>query len=74
MYPIIFTRETNNSITATRDDGQTIAVLYLKTRNEVPTGRWRVRSISSTFAESEHLRKIADKIDELNGELNGIGQ
>ena len=46
-----------------RREGKTVATLYISEKDST----WRVYSISSSHAESNDLRAIADKLDELNG-------
>lgn len=60
---LTFTRE-NDMFVSANQDGKRVGVLFCSEKNS----KWQVYSISSSFAEPEHLRQIADKLDELNGE------
>lgn len=62
---LTFEQELGNYLVAKDQEGKRIGTLFLNNHK----GKWRVYSISSTHAESEHLRQIADKLDELNGVL-----
>lgn len=61
---LTFTQETGMFISAKNYDGNTAGVLFRHNRNS----KWGVYSISSSFAKPEHLRQIADKLDQLNNE------
>lgn len=61
---LTFTKETNMFISA-KIEQKKICLLFCSEKNS----KWRVYSISSSFAEPEHLRQIADKLDKLNGVL-----
>ncbi|MBY0499314.1 MAG: hypothetical protein K2P74_06860 [Nitrosomonas sp.] len=57
-----YLRESKMFMSVSRE-GKTVATIFLSGKN--PT--WQVYSISSSHAESNDLRAIADKLDELNG-------
>lgn len=65
---LTFTKENDMFIFARNQALAIIGVLFCTEKNRT----WRVWLISSTSAEPDHLRQIADKIDELNGADDGI--
>lgn len=62
---LTFDQELGNYLEAIDPEGKRVGTLFLN-RND---GKWHIYSISSKHAETEHLRQIADKLDELNGGL-----